>query len=193
MQNEKPKSRRRVVVFLVLALLVIAALLWNSAYHEVSKIFEDVSAEDLMLEPYSLTDIQEQTLRQRGQPDGFTILFYEDNDVDGNMTVMRQETWSYYSQNIDVIFLNGELVLEDSMEYENAAVAPLSYHPEQFTAFMSLEEVIAAAGLDEYLVVPVEDEIVDDAEVYYAAELTFGLQDGELIYVEALPILAEVE
>jgi hypothetical protein len=193
MQKEKPASRRRVVVFLILALLVIAVLLWISAYHQVPKIFEDVAAEDIVLEPYPLTDIQEQTLRQRGQPDGFTILFYEDNDADGELTVMRQETWSYYAQNVDVVFLNGELVLEDPMEYEGSEVSPIPYRPEQFTAFMSLEEVIAAAGLEQYLVVPLEDEIVDDAEVYYAPELTFGLQDGELVYVEALPAVAEVE
>jgi hypothetical protein len=64
----------------------------------------------------------------------------------------------------------------------------MPYRPEQFVAYMSLEELIAAAGLETYLVVPLEKELVEGGEVYYADELTFGLKNDELLYVEALAL-----
>jgi hypothetical protein len=56
---------------------------------------------------------------------------------------------------------------------------------------MSLEEVIASAGLDAFMVVPLEKELVDGGEVFYADELTFGLKDDELLYIEALALEVE--
>jgi hypothetical protein len=53
---------------------------------------------------------------------------------------------------------------------------------------MDLQQVIAAAGLDSFLVVPLEKELVAGGEVYYADRLTFGLKDDELCYLEALAL-----
>ncbi len=68
---------------------------------------------------------------------------------------------------------------------------PLPYYPEQFSAFMSLDEVIAAAGIETYVEIPLEKEYLKDGVVYYAQSLTFGLKDNELLYIEALALTTE--
>ncbi len=70
---------------------------------------------------------------------------------------------------------------------------PLPYYPEQFGAFMSLEDIIATAGIDTYVEIPLEKEFLKDGVVYYAQSLTFGLKDNELVYIEALAITTEQE
>ena len=69
-------------------------------------------------------------------------------------------------------------------------VTPL-YRPEQFTAFMNLDEVVAIAGLDKYLQIPVDGELMRDAQVYFGEQLTFGLQADELLFVESLALEVE--
>ena len=54
-----------------------------------------------------------------------------------------------------------------------------------FTAYMSREALSQAADLDTWMIVPVEDELVKDAQIYYADGLAFGIQNGRLVYVEA--------
>jgi hypothetical protein len=48
-----------------------------------------------------------------------------------------------------------------------------------------------SAGLDRYLIIPVEKAMVDKAQVFLAEQLTFGLQDGELVSVETLALESE--
>lgn len=53
---------------------------------------------------------------------------------------------------------------------------------------MNLEEVIAAAGIDTYIEIPLEKEFLEGEISYFANSLTFGLKNDELIYIEALAL-----
>lgn len=53
---------------------------------------------------------------------------------------------------------------------------------------MNLEEVIAAAGIDTYIEIPLEKEFLEGGISYFANSLTFGLKNDELIYIEALAL-----
>jgi len=53
---------------------------------------------------------------------------------------------------------------------------------------MSLEEVVAAAGLDSYVEIPLEKEFLEGGISYFAPALTFSLKNDELIYLEALAL-----
>ena len=94
---------------------------------------------------YSLSSEQQDLRSQLGAPDHFTILFYED-DFGGTST--RMETWIYSQLGKSFTWLNGSLESEESIPVLSGEVLPLPYFPEQFTAYMSLEEVIGAAGID---------------------------------------------
>lgn len=89
-------------------------------------------------------------------------------------------------------FINGELTGEDELDIsEIGKLAPMPYDPEQFRAYMSLDEVLAAAGLDTYLGIPLEKEFLKNGDLYYGESLTFGLVGGELRYLEALALIEE--
>ncbi|MEJ2759348.1 MAG: hypothetical protein P8046_12780, partial [Anaerolineales bacterium] len=66
-------------------------------------------------------------------------------------------------------------------------VTGTSYSPDAFTAFIDREQVATAVDLEEWFILPVEKELMQDADLYYATGLMFGLQNGELIYVETVP------
>jgi hypothetical protein len=56
---------------------------------------------------------------------------------------------------------------------------------------MTLSEVLASAQIDRYLVMPLEDELLEGGEIYYADEIMFGLKDGRLRYVQVLALEGE--
>ncbi len=89
-------------------------------------------------------------------------------------------------------FINGELTAQDSLEVSTIGpVDPLPYSPEQFTAYMSLDQVISAAGIETYIEIPVEDDFIQDGVLYYANSLSFGLKDDQLIYIEGIALTSE--
>ena len=96
---------------------------------------------------------------------------------------MRYETWYYFNPDLKVTFVNGSISAVEASELQGGR-SSWSYHPEMFTAYMTPEQVAKAAALDEWFIVPVEENLVDDAEVYYADGLTFGMKNGTLIYIE---------
>lgn len=153
---------------------------------------EGLEPETLDLISYSLSGDQAAVIDHLGNPEAFSILFYEEEQVDGSLIDVRFETWSYYSGGLEYTFINGDQVAEDLLEIELLGeLVPIPYRPEQFIAYMSLDEVIASGGLETYLVVPLEKELVDSGEVYYADELTFGMKNDELLYIEALALELE--
>ena len=158
-------------------------------YQESPKAVEVQGKRIQFEDPYELSSAQEEQLYSSGYPEAFTILFYEEETVSGTFVPVRFEVWVYYSQGLSLTFSNGELIAEDPVVIDNLGfLEPLPYFPEQFSAFMDLEDMIAAAGIESYIEVPLEKEFIVDGVVYYSYALTFGLKDNELIYVEALAL-----
>jgi hypothetical protein len=158
-------------------------------YQETPKQVEVQKSNVQLEDPYQLSTEQEDQLFTYGYPEAFTILFYEEETISGTLQTIRLETWDYYTQGIGLTFINGELIAEDPIELgEIVTLDPLQYYPEQFSAFMSLDEVIAAAGIDNYVEVPLEKEFIDSGISYFAHGLSFGLKNDQLMYIEALAI-----
>ena len=158
-------------------------------FQESPKLVEVQDMGFQLTDPYTLSSAQEEQLFSYGYPEAFTILFYEEKTISGSVEPVRLETWDYYSQALSLTFINGDLSAEDPLEIDDpGSLDPLPYFPEQFRAFMSLDEVIAAAGIDSYVEIPLEKEFIEDGVVYYAYSLTFGLKDNELLYIEALAL-----
>jgi hypothetical protein len=179
-------------VLIVIVLAAVFLIIGWQAYQQEPMIVDGVEPNDLALSQYSLSSDQQNMIDQLGYPEAFAILFYEEEQVDGSFMDVRFETWSYYTSGVEYTFINGVQEAEDPLEFGLVGdLIPIPYQPEQFVAFMSLDEVIASAGLETYMVIPLEKEIVEDGEVYYADELTFGLKNDELRYVEALAVELE--
>jgi hypothetical protein len=180
------------LVFVVLVALGIYLYAGWVGYQEDPMIVEVQESRSQLVDPYTLSSAQQEQLFTYGYPEAFTILFYEEETVGGGAAPVRLETWDYYTQTIELTFINGNLVAEDPLEIDEVgSLDPLPYYPEQFGAFMSLEEVIAAAGIDTYVDIPLEKEFMEEGVMYFANALTFGLKDNELIYIEALALSEE--
>ena len=144
------------------------------------------------VEAYQLSAEQSALVGELGYPESFILLFYEEEAVDGSLQIVRLETWNYYGEGESYTFLNGELDSTDGLvDVEPGSLVPLPYVPEQFAANMSRDDVLAAAGVEEFIEVPLEDEYLEGSDLYYADSLAFGLVDGELRYLEALALVEE--
>jgi hypothetical protein len=190
--HKKRKPLRALFVGLIFLILVGAGVLLYAGwlgYQEAPKLVEEGVPNVGALETYNLAPAQEALLADYGYPEAFTILFYEEEAVDASLQDVRLETWQYYTQGVGFTFIDGELTGEDPIDMEDTPVLdPLPYTPEQFAAYMTLEQVLAAAGLDTYVEIPLEKEFLEDADLYYGDALTFGMVGGELRYIEALAL-----
>lgn len=132
------------------------------------------------------SDIRE----QYGPPQGFAILYYDELAADGTARATSLEQWSYFGAGVEFTFADDLVVAEDQLEFQPGIHAePVPYDPGLFHAYMGLDEIIAAAGLEDYMGGPV-DELVDGGELFFADRLSWGMKDGELRYIEALALEA---
>ena len=165
---------------IVLLLVIYLAVGWQS-YQDAPKIVSEVESDILITEEYDLGQDQMDAYLEYGFPEAFRILFYDEMLPDGSIVPVRLESWTYYGQGVEFSFLNGEktgLETLNNPQLGNLILPP--YYPEQFAAYMSLDEVVTAAGLDEYAVISLEKDYLGDSEVYYGPQLSFGMKDGEL-------------
>jgi len=179
-------------VLLVLIAVTVLLLGGLAEYRSSPKIVEGIEPQAGARQVYALSAAQQAVVAEMGAPQAFSLLFYEEELEDGSLGDVRYETWSYYTAGVEYTFINGDQVSREPIELGlSGEIVPIPYRPEQFTAYMSLDEVIDTAGLTTYLVVPLEKELVDGGQVYYADELTFGLKNDELLYLESLAVQVE--
>ncbi len=183
----RPGFWRRLLVFVLLA---GGILIGTGCVPTQGSIFGGNNTDQA--EPYQLSGEQSALISENGYPEAFILLFYEEEAADGSLQTVRQETWEYYSLNESYTFLNGEVEsIEDLKIDELGTLALLPYTPEQFSAHMGRDEVLAAAGVDDFIEVPLDKEYLEDGNLYYTESLAFGLVDGELRYLEALALIEE--
>ncbi len=135
--------------------------------------------------PYQLSEDQQGYVNTSGYPASFSIMFYQEQGKAGQIQEVRHETWYYFNPDLKITFINGRFSAAEASEIQRGSSRWL-YRPEMFTAYMTPEQVADAAGLLEWLIVPIEENLVANAEVYYADGLTFGMKNGKLIYIEML-------
>ncbi len=133
---------------------------------------------------YAYSVQQQDLVDEWGLPQSFYILFYQREGLQGSVETIRYEEWAYPAQGSQVVFENG--VELSRAEIPKTEILPTHYSPDQFFAFMDRKQLASLAGLEEWFILPVEKELVPDADLYYASGLTFGLQAGDLVYVEAI-------
>lgn len=143
----------------------------------------DIRPFNLSPRGYALSGDQSDTIAAMGYPDSFIILFYDD-DFGGEST--RLETWIYSSLGQKITFVSGQRESSETFESLDGEILAAPYTPEQFSAYMSLEEVVATTEIDEFLLLPLERELVPGGESYFGDRLAFGLKDDQLLYVEAI-------
>jgi hypothetical protein len=179
-------------VLLILGYVTFAWLL--GGYHEArlqGEILEVGDGNNEVPGMMALTDSQRAMREYRGAPDAFLILFYQEEQEDGSLLDVRLETWTYYSADIECTFYNGELVEEETLLDHRENVLPTTYLPEHFLADMSAQQVAQAAGTDEYLLVPLDNELVEYGKVYYASGLSWGMKGNRLSFVQGLAFESE--
>ncbi len=197
-ETETTKKKRGWAIFgigcgclFLIVLLVVGLLLYTGwlGYKESPKMVEVQDYTAQLEDPYTLSANQQEQLFSGGYPDAFTILFYEEETISGGNETVRLETWDYYEAGVGFTFINGELTAEDPLEGDiPGSLEPLPYYPEQFEAFMSLDEVVAAAEIDSYVEIPLEAAYLEGGILYYAYSLTFGFVNDELRFIEALAL-----
>lgn len=181
-------NREGMILFLVGILLLCSACALQNVLGKTGLSGSGNS----QVEPYQLSAQQSALVSEIGYPGSFILLFYEEEAVDGSLQIVRLETWNYYSEGESYTFLNGALDSSNKLDAGDLAeLLPLPYVPEQFAAHMSRDDVLAAAGVEEFIEVPLEDQYLEGSDLYYAEALSFGLVDGTLRYLEALALVEE--
>jgi hypothetical protein len=195
--NKNPnKTSNRIILVAILLIIFAAGGVYLYAgwlgYQEIPKLIEVNKPPEPYSSSYELSSEQVSQLTNYGKPEAFTILFYEEETPDQEIQTVRLETWDYYTQGIGLTFVNGTLVSEDPIEWNNQEpIIPVRYSPEQFNAFISLDDVIAATGIETYIEVPMNIDLLEKGNLYYADSLSFGMQDNQLIYIETLAFTEE--
>jgi len=177
------------VVLAAAAVVAAGAAAWVD--HTTPKTVSGLSPSPPAADAASLGPQQQAVAPQIGYPDSFAILFYQEELDDGTTGDVRYETWSYYTLGREITFVNGEQVADASIDAFDGPIFPVEVRPEQFAGGMRLAQVIDAAGLTTYTAVPLECSLLPGGQTIFAAELTFGMVDGRLRYVETLPLSAE--
>lgn len=138
---------------------------------------------------YRLSGDQASTIQELGNPESFLILFYQEATAEGALQDIRFETWRYYTQGTQIIFRNGKRVAQEPVDAAGGStITPTPYRPQQFSAEMNRKDILSAAGISDYLFVPLDQELLKGGALYYAPQLTFGMKDRRLVYLET-PIL----
>lgn len=175
-------------VFAVLTLTVLLMVYFVGASVQTASRILQLESSDLHAEEHTLSPAQLESIGTYGAPQAFTILFYTEEVEGGSLATFRHESWTYYSAGVELTFLNGDLIEEAQLSFTSTTLQSMPYRPEQFRPFMTLEEITAAIGSQEVLEVPVEPEIARGGKVYYAGQLSFALAQGELVYIEVVPV-----
>lgn len=104
---------------------------------------------------------------------------------------VRFECWHYGAAGREVVFVNGEKLSDEAAGTPEDAHVAAPYRPEQFSASMSLEDVLASAGISDNVRAAADPALVASGEAYFASQLTFGMKAGRLMAVETVPLEAE--
>jgi hypothetical protein len=179
-------------VILCVGIVVILGGSYNE-YRQSPKLVQGTHLNPSALKKYTLAPDQADVVAKYGYPDSFTITFYKEEFAPDFTGEVRDEIWRYYKDGLALSFYEGILVDQETISDPPASWVVLPYHPDQFFAYANLESVLATASINDYFELPLEKELVENGNLYYAPGLTFGTVNDRLVYVETIMMQEEGE
>lgn len=179
------------IIALIFGLILCAAIglilyLGYQEYLGSPKLVEGAHTNPSAAITYSLTPDQEAVVAKYGHPDSFTITFYQEEFSPDFTGEVRDEIWRYYHDGVALTFYEGILVNQETIPDPPTSWIPLPYQPNQFTAYASLKSVLSSAAIKDYFELPLEAELIENGNLYFAPGLTFGTVNDRLVYVETI-------
>ena len=156
-------------------------------YDPDMRALEPLGGVAALVEPPTDARSKYEVLAELGTPDAFLIL-YPDRSADPATEPVALETWTWYDTGVELTFERDRLVSEGSVTPMEGVVAT-PHEPVLFEAYMSLDEVLAVAGVEDYVGGPMDE--AETTELYYAEQLAWGLKDGALHFIEGIALGAD--
>jgi len=176
-------------IFLLIVILIICVILITMTIIGINIIKDEAlpmlvshpryEADDYL--PYTLSEDQELIISQFGQPNSFLIMFTGESYID------RQETWYFVAELVEVNFINGILINQIiNNNLSNINPEQSDYSSVNYIFGLSPGTALNISNIKELLIMPVEEELVKNSQLYYGEDIIFGFVDNELCYVETL-------
>lgn len=191
-EKHKLKWFLLLLIGFIIVCCICCLMLTIYSYNEFkdgARIVEDARVHPSTGIVYALSADQQRVVDKLGYPDSFSITFYHEEfapDFDGSV---RDETWRYFDELKSFSFYNGHLNHEGLIDPPDPGWLPPMFTPDQFEAYVVLQQVLDSTGIQDYFDMPLEDELIMNGRIYFAPGLIFGLADGMLIYVETISMM----
>lgn len=129
-------------------------------------------------------DRRPELLAELGGPDAFVVTV---DEYEG--TVVRHESWTYYSAGTQIDLVDGEIVWDVEIEpLPDGTFLPLLYDPYEFDMLSSTDEVLGRLHDVELERLPASDDLdIDGVDLYGGEQLLLGFVEDQLVYVETFP------
>ncbi|MCJ7678671.1 MAG: hypothetical protein MUO35_13235, partial [Anaerolineales bacterium] len=121
----KPAGILMLVIGAFLALAIVLLYLGRYAYRQMPLEASVRSPSEPTGNVYSLSPDQQAAVAERGYPEAFSILFYEELDENGVVVPVRHEIWSYYTQGVAISFLDGGAAGEGPLDVNVDEIEPV--------------------------------------------------------------------
>lgn len=177
-------------VFVVIFFLVVIGGIGVSIYgfqligddaYPVAIEHPDYESDDYEL--YLLIEEQIEVLNSYGALTGFEILFMGEKSMD------RVETWYFAEEGVTVESINGSIltIIEDDT-LDNLELNETLYYPEDYVFGINPGTALNMADLDGFIIVPLEDALLEEAQLYIGEDIILGFMDNQLFYVETVMV-----
>lgn len=184
----KRKTIKRIWMLLLCLQLISGTVitvygLWITKDEELPMYVEDASYDVDDYDVFIMSEQQESTIEAYGPLAAFSIVYGGEELAD------RMETWYFVDSLTVVSFLNGTLMsIETDETLEEARGKITDYQPNDYVYGISPGTALGVADIDEFLIMPMGDELVEESCLYYGEDIVFGFIEDELVYAEVLLI-----
>lgn len=169
---------RKKKIFLIIAIVIVAWII--IARLLVNYTFRFVKMSDSVFSSVDQIDL----INSFGYPNIFLLSMDDEN---------RYEVWTYFDMEREFIFMNGEFLDAKPVDSISEDFQFSEFRPTQFKNEISLEDINKILG-DPTAKAKVSAEIMQNTELYdYWDQVKVGIQDGEVVFVQTLPVLIPEE
>lgn len=182
----KKKPLRKVFIIVVTVQVMTGILVIVLGLYLTKDEFEPLLVENAEFDAdkydkYELSKDQNEILDTYGELTGFTIMYTGDTYED------RLETWYFVESGMIVEFFNGNILSQSTDDMLLDIKHQLTeYQPEDFIFGLTPGTTLQAARIKDFLILPVEEELIESSKLYFGEDIVFGFVEDKLCYVETL-------